>query len=565
MKSIPLAAVAALFLAPCVSAADPHPAADMVFVNGKVWTVNAAQPEAEAVAVWRDRILAVGTSDAIKSLAGPKTRVIDLKGRRVMPGFYDSHVHLLGSGLRLGEVALKDAKDEAEFGKRLREFDRKLPRDRWLLGGEWDHDRTFGGQLPSAELIDKYVPDRPVFLRRYDGHMGVVNSVVLRKAGITAKMADPSGGVIYRKPGTKEPTGLLRDNAMGVVDALIPAPSETEIVEAVRAALAEARQVGVTSVQDMEGSGDATRRTLFRVYQQMARDGKLTLRIDLRWPLGEWQTLARMGVEAGFGDDWVRIGGLKGFVDGSLGSSTAKMFAPFVNEPGSTGVYVTPLDRLRRDITAADQAGLSVAVHAIGDQANAELLDIFAEVAKTNGPRDRRFRIEHAQHLRPQDYPRFKELGVIASMQPYHVIDDGRWAEGRIGAKRCASSYAFRSLRDAGAKLAFGSDWSVAPLSPILGIDAAVNRRTLDDKHPKGWFPEQRIGVVEAVEAYTLTAAYAAFQEKDRGSIEAGKLADLVVLSRDILAEGQRDHIAEATVVMTVVGGKVVHDGAKSR
>jgi predicted amidohydrolase YtcJ len=563
MKPIVLAAVAALLFVSSVPAADPRPAADLVLVNGKVWTVSAATPKAEAVAVWRDRILAVGTTEAVKALAGPKTCVIDLKGRRVVPGFYDSHVHLLGSGQRLGEVALKDAADEAEFGKRLREFDRKLPRDRWLLGGEWDHDRTFGGKLPTAELIDKYVPDRPVFLRRYDGHMAVVNSVVLRKANITAEKADPPGGVIYRKPGTKEPTGLLRDNAMGLVDGLVPAPSETEIIEAVRAALAEARQNGVTSVQDMDGSGDATRRTLFRVYQQMARDGKLTCRIDLRWPLGEWQTLAKMGIEKGFGDDWVKIGGLKGFVDGSLGSSTAKMFDPFVNEPGSTGVFVTPLDKLRRDIIAADREGLSVAVHAIGDRANAELLDIYAEATKTNGPRDRRFRVEHAQHLRPEDYPRFKELGVIASMQPYHVIDDGRWAEGRIGAKRCASSYAFRSLRDAGAKLAFGSDWSVAPLSPILGIDAAVNRRTLDGKHPKGWFPEQRITVAEAVEAYTLNSAYAAFEEKDRGSIEAGKLADLVVLSRDILAEKERDHIADAAVVMTIVGGRVVYESAK--
>jgi predicted amidohydrolase YtcJ len=558
MKPLALAAVAALLLTPSARAADP--AADLVLVNGKVWTVNAAAPEAEAVAVWRDRILAVGTTDAVKALAGPKTRVIDLKGRRVVPGFYDSHVHLLGSGQRLGEVALKDAADEAEFGKRLKEFDRKLPRDRWLLGGEWDHDRTFGGKLPTAELIDKYVPDRPVFLRRYDGHMAVVNSVVLRKAGISAKTKDPSGGVVYRKPGTDEPTGLLRDNAMGLVDGLVPAPTEEEIVEAVQAALAEARENGVTSVQDMEGSGDAARRTLFRVYQRLARSGKLTCRIDLRWPLSEWQALARLGAEAGFGDDWVKIGGLKGFIDGSLGSSTAKMFEPFVNEPGSTGIYVTPLDRLRRDITAADRAGLSVAVHAIGDRANAEMLDIFAEVAKANGPRDRRVRIEHAQHLRPEDYPRFKQLGVIASMQPYHVIDDGRWAEGRIGAKRCASSYAFRSLRDAGAKLAFGSDWSVAPLSPILGIDAAVNRRTLDGKHPDGWFPEQRISAAESVEAYTINSAYAGFEEKDRGSIETGKLADFVVLSRDILADKERDHIAETRVVMTVVGGKVVYE-----
>jgi predicted amidohydrolase YtcJ len=534
------------------------PVADIVLVNGRFWTVNKAQPEAEAIAIWRDRILTVGSRGDVESLTGPHTRVLDLKGYRVLPGFYDSHVHLLGSGQRLSEVALKDAADEKEFGRRLREFDQKLARDRWLLGGEWDHDRTFGGQLPAAELVDRYVPNRAVFLRRYDGHMAVANTRVLQMAGITAQTPDPPGGVIYRKPGSREPSGLLRDNAMGLVDRLIPAPSEAEIAEAVRAALDEARRVGVTSVQDMDGSGDATRRKLLRLYQELARSGRLTLRVDLRWPLSEWQKLADLGISRGLGGDWVKIGGLKGFIDGSLGSSTARMFQPFLNEPGSTGIYVTPPARMREYILAADRAGLSVAVHAIGDRANADMLDIFAEVARTNGPRDRRFRIEHAQHLRPADYARFREAGVIASTQPFHAIDDGRWAEGRIGQERCASSYAFRSLLDAGARLAFGSDWSVAPLSPILGIDAAVNRRTLDGKHPEGWFPEQRITVADAIEAYTLGSAYAGLEEKDRGSLEPGKLADLVVLSRDILADAERDHIAEAKVVMTMVGGRIV-------
>ncbi|MFL5240623.1 MAG: amidohydrolase [Gemmataceae bacterium] len=548
------------FVSAAMSHAEAMPAADLILVNAKVWTLNTKQPEAEALAVWHGRILAVGTSEDMRKLAGPKTRVLDAHGKRVLPGFYDSHVHLLGSGQRLSEVALKDAKDEAEFGKRLREFDKKLPRDRWLLGGEWDHDRTFAGQLPSAALIDKYVPDRPVFLRRYDGHMGVVNSVVLKLAGITADTKDPDGGVIYRLPGSKEPTGLLRDNAMEPVYKLIPAPSDSEIAEAVQAALKEAAGVGVTSVQDMDGSDSATHRQLFRFYQQLAKAGKLTARVDLRWPLADWKELAQLGAEAGFGDNWVKIGGVKGFADGSLGSSTAKMFEPFVNEPGSTGVFVTPPGALYEWIKGADKAGLSVAIHAIGDRANAETLDIFARVAKENGPRDRRFRIEHAQHLRPSDFPRFHELGVIASMQPYHIIDDGRWAEGRIGAKRCASSYANRSLLDAKAKVAFGSDWSVAPLSPILGIDAAVNRRTLDEKNPYGWFPEQKISVKEAIEAYTLTAAYAGFEEKDRGSLEVGKLADFVVLSRDILEESEKDRIAKADVQVTVVGGRVAYE-----
>jgi predicted amidohydrolase YtcJ len=390
--------------------------------------------------------------------------------------------------------------------------------------------------------------------------MALANSAALKRAGITEKTPDPPGGVIYRKPGSKTPTGLLRDNAMDLVEQLIPAPSSDEIAEAVRAALAEVRSVGVTSVQDMDGSDAATRMRLFRLYQRLARDGELTTRIDLRWPLARWKALADLGVEANFGNEWVRIGGLKGFVDGSLGSSTAKMFQPYVHEPGSTGVYVTAPGKLREYILAADRAGLSVAVHAIGDRANAELLDIFAEVIKVNGKRDRRFRIEHAQHLRPVDYARFKELGVIASMQPYHTIDDGRWAEGRIGATRCESSYACRSLLDAGARLAFGSDWSVAPIDPLPGIAAAVHRRTLDGKHPGGWFAAQKITVAEAVEAYTLGSAYAAGQEKERGSIEVGKFADLVVLSRDILAKAESDHIAETKVETTIVGGKVVFE-----
>jgi predicted amidohydrolase YtcJ len=537
--------------------------ADLVLVNARVWTVDRGRPEAEALAAWHGRILAVGREAEVRRLIGPATRILDARGRRVVPGFYDSHVHLLGSGLRLSEVALKDAADEAEFGRRLRAFDRKLPGGRWLLGGEWDHDRTFAGQLPTAALLDRYVPARPAFLRRYDGHMAVVNSRALQLAGITADTPNPPGGVIYRKPDGREPTGLLRDNALDLVGRLVPATTDDEIIEAVRAALDEARLVGVTSVQDMDGSDPPTRRRLFRLYQDLARGGKLTTRIDLRWPLAEWKGLAALGVGANFGDDWVRIGGLKGFIDGSLGSSTAWMFAPYLHEPGSTGIYVTPLGRLREDIEGADRAGLPVAVHAIGDRANAELLDIFAEVSRKNGPRDRRFRIEHAQHLRPEDYGRFKEAGVIPSLQPYHAIDDGRWAEGRIGAKRCASSYACRSLLDAGARLAFGSDWSVAPLNPLLGIDAAVNRRTLDGKHPGGWFPEQKITAEEAVEAYTLTSAYAAFQEKDRGSLEVGKLADFVVLSRDILSAAERDHIAETGVLVTVVGGRVVFEKGK--
>jgi predicted amidohydrolase YtcJ len=538
----------------------PPGQADVVLRHGKIWTVCPDHPEAEALAVRGSRILAVGRNADVRSFIGPGTKVIDLKGRRVLPGFHDSHVHLLSAGQRLSQVALKGADDEAEFGRRLQAFDRKLPRDRWLLGGEWDHDRTFAGRLPTAAMLDKYVPDRPAFLVRYDGHMALANGKALRLAGVSAETPDPPGGVVYRKAGGREPTGLLRDNAMGLVSAIIPPPSEGEIESAVEAALDELRRQGVTSVQDMDGSGGSVRRALLRLYQRLARSGRMTVRVRLYWPLSAWRDLGNVGIEVNFGGEWVQIGSLKDFMDGSLGSSTAKMFEPYLNEPGSTGLYVRPRSKLRDDILAADGAGLAVAVHAIGDRGNAELLDIFAEVSKLHGPRDRRFRVEHAQHLRPQDIARFAELGVIASMQPYHAIDDGRWAEGRIGAKRCATSYAFKSLLDAKAKVAFGSDWPVAPVSPILGIDAAVNRRTLDGKHPGGWFPEQRIGVAEAVEAYTRTAAYAAFREKELGTLEPGKLADLVVLSRDILAPAERDHIAQTEVLLTMAGGRVVYE-----
>ena len=547
-----------LMTGPLSAEEKAKPVADIVYLHGKIWTGNRLQAETEALAVWHGRILALGRDAEIQPLVGPSTKVVDLLSRRVVPGFYDSHLHLLASGLRRNEVQLKDAKDETDFGKRIKEFDLKLSFDDWLLGGEWDHDRAFNGTLPSAELLDKYVRNRPVFLRRYDGHMAVVNSHTLELAGITAATPDPPGGVIYRKPGSKEPTGLLRDNAMDLVEKHIPPPSQSAIVEAVGRGLSEARGNGITSLQDMDGSDPATRKKLFRLYQQLARAGQLTVRIDFRWPLAEWSKLAELGVESGLGDDWVRIGGVKGFVDGSLGSSTARMFEPFVNEPTSRGVFVTPREKLREYILGADKAGLSIAIHAIGDEGNALVLDLFAEAIQRNGPGDHRFRIEHAQHLRPQDYVRFSQLGVIASMQPYHVIDDGRWAEGRIGKKRCANSYAFRSLLDAKAHLAFGSDWSVAPLSPLLGIDAAVNRRTLDGKNPDGWFPEQRITVAEALEAYTLGSAFAAFEDKDRGSLEIGKLADFVVLSRDILAPAERSRITETEVSITVVGGEEV-------
>lgn len=533
--------------------------ADLAFVDGKVWTLDDKQPEAEALALWQGRVLAVGTSESVRRLIGTETRVVALQGRRVLPGFHDCHVHLLSGGLQLRRVDLKDAANEAEFGRRLKEFDRQLPPGRWLLGGNWDHDRTFGGKLPTAAIVDRYVPDRPCFLTRYDGHMALANTRALELSGITLKTADPPGGEIHRDEATGLPTGILRDTAMSLVSDNAPPTSDDELAEAVHAALELASRLGVTSLDDMAGGGRDERRRLLRLYQHLAGQGRLTARIQLYWALEEWSDLAELGMEADFGTEFVRLGGLKGFIDGSLGSSTAKMWQPYLNEPQSTGIFVTGPGRLGEWIDKADASGLAVAVHAIGDRGNSTLLDLFAAAAEKNGDRERRFRIEHAQHLRQEDFARFARQKVIASMQPYHAIDDGRWAEGRIGAERCARSYSFRSLLDHGARLAFGSDWPVAPLDPLAGIDAAVNRRTLDGDHPDGWFPGERISVADAIRAYTLDAAYADFSDERTGSLAPGKLADFVVLSRDILAEEERSTITEVKVVMTVMGGNIVY------
>lgn len=554
------AAVSALLLAQPPGPGGPG-RADTFFVNGRFLT---PAGDVGVVATERGRIVYTGPPGPLmgRGFFGP-FKVVDLGNKRVVPGFYDSHAHLLGGGLQLARVELKDAKDEAEFSARVKDFDGKLPRDRWMLGGNWDHDRAFNGALPTAAALDRAAPNRPIFLRRYDGHMGLANTAALKLAGITADTKDPPGGVVYRLADGKTPSGVLKDNAMDLIEKVIPDPPADEVAEAVRAALKEAARCGVTSMQDMEGSSPAGRRTLLRALQALDRRGELTCRVDVRWPIALHKELTHLGVEANFGTGFVRIGGVKGYMDGSLGSSTAKMFDPFANDPKNTGVYVTDPADMGPLIRSADAAGLSVAVHAIGDQANAVLLDLFADAAAKNGPRpSRRLRVEHAQHLRPQEFARFKRLGVVASMQPFHVADDGRWAAGRIGEARCESSYAFRSLLDHGAVLAFGSDWPVAPLDPIPGIAAAVTRQTLDGKHPAGWHPKERISAKEAITAYTAGSATGAGQEKDRGTIEVGKLADFAVLSADpvnVPAGGTFDW-AGLKVDMTVVGGNVVFE-----
>jgi hypothetical protein len=378
--------------------------------------------------------------------------------------------------------------------------------------------------------------------------------VALKEAGITPKTPDPPGGTIVRDPSTGVPTGILKDAAMDLVYRILPDPSEREMLEAARAALAEARRFGVTSVQDVSSPGDVA------LYRTLKQRGELTARMYCRLPIALTETLIRDGIRSGSGDPWIRTGALKAFADGSLGSSTALFCEPYLSDTTTRGLPSDILmdGRLESWALQADRAGLQLTIHAIGDSANQRVLDLFETIVARNPQRDRRFRIEHAQHIRPADFARFARLGVIASVQPYHAIDDGRWAEGRIGRERCRTTYPFRSFLDHGVVTCFGSDWTVGPLNPLEGIYAAVTRRTTDGKNPGGWIPQERITVEEALRAYTVTNAYAAFEEGDKGSIAPGKFADMAVLSENILTIPP-ESIARVMVDLTVVDGKVVY------
>ncbi len=533
----------------------------LIIFNATVHTMDPVKPIAEAVAIYEQRVVAVGSSKEIKRMAGTGTRTIDARGQLVLPGFNDSHVHFLSGGFQLASVDLRDADTPQEFAERIRRFAEKAPAGRWITGGNWDHERwanvNGSAPLPVKQLIDRFTPNTPVFVSRLDGHMALANSLALKLAGVTRETPDPPGGLIVRDAKTCEPTGVLKDAAMSYVWKIVPESSFEEKLVVARAATEHAARLGVTSVQDMSAGNDVG------VYQTLLDRGELKTRIYAVSPLLAWERLARAGVRAHFGNHMVRIGGLKGFSDGSLGSTTAFFYEPYKDAPNTRGLAgdeMFPEGAMRTRVREADRAGLQIIIHAIGDQANELILSIFEEVTREHGERDRRFRIEHAQHLRREDIPRFSRARVIASMQPYHAIDDGRWAEKRIGKERARTTYAFRSLLDAGTTLAFGTDWSVAPLDPMASIYAAVTRRTLDEKNPQGWVPEQKISVEEAVRAYTVGSAYAEFQDTVKGSITPGKLADLVMLSRDIYKIDPKE-IEKVRVVLTIFDGRVVFGG----
>ncbi len=528
---------------------------DLVLLNGSVWTVNPGQPWAEAAAVKGEKILGVGSTEEIQKRVGKKTLIIDLNGDLVLPGFIDSHTHFLDGGFSLLSIRLRELKSREEFIARIKEKADSMEKGEWILNGNWDHQSFDPPDLPRKEWIDEVTPHNPVCINRHDGHMVLANSLALKFEGITKDTPSPEGGEILKDSRSGEPTGILKDAAMNLVMKHVPEPSFEAKLRAAEVALKHAVECGVTSVHDMAYAEN------IEVYQELLKKNKLTSRLCVYISVEEFDLFQKFRSQLPGENTFLKIGGLKGFVDGSLGSSTALFFEPYADDAEETGLFhsqMFPEGIMKSRIMEADKAGLQVAIHAIGDRANHVLLNIMEKIIVQNGNRDRRWRIEHAQHLLPEDIGRMAKLGIIASVQPYHAVDDGRWAEKKIGKKRCETTYAFQSLLGKGTALACGSDWTVAPLDPLTGIYAAVTRRTLDGKNPEGWFPEQKISLEDAILGYTLNGAFAEFSEGIKGSIEAGKLADFVVLSRNIF-EIPPEEIQSAEIKMTIFNGKVIY------
>lgn len=554
-------ALALLLMGASFLRAQTKPAADLILTNAKIWTGDKSHPNAEAVAVIGDRIVAVGTATEIDAWRGTKTKIMDIQGKLMVPGFNDAHVHFVPGGLQLGSIDLRETKSVQDLGRRIAAYIRakKLKPGEWITVGDWDEQQWDPAKLPGRQSIDAFSPNNPVAINRHDGHEILANSAALKLAGVTAESRAPAGGEIAHD--TKgEPTGILKDAAQALVLNRVPELTHAQRMAAAKRALEYAASLGLTSVQDMDPAYAD-----MQVYAELAQKGQLTSRIYAAPLETDWQDQAKLGIRHAFGTSYYRMGALKGFADGSLGSTTAYFFQPYLDAPNTRGLLsdeMQPPEKMRARLQAADKAGLQMCVHAIGDQAISITLDIYSEIERANGPADRRWRIEHAQHIAPKDFDRFASLGVIASVQPYHAIDDGQWLEKRIGVQRGKTTYAFRTLMQHGVRLAFGTDWTVAPLNPLETVYAAVTRATLDGKHPDGWNPEQKLTVAEAMEAYTMGSAYAEFQETVKGSVSPGKLADLVVLSDDIFKIAPAD-IRQVKVEMTMVGGRVVYGGVE--
>lgn len=532
-----------------VSCQKENQSADLVITNAVIWTGNSNMPKAEAIAIKADTIFAVGLIKDIQKLIGPNTKQIDAKQRFITPGFIDSHVHLLMGGNSLLNVELRDAKTPEEFSERIKTFVKTIDKETWIVEGNWDHT-LWGGELPKKEWIDDFTKDNPVAVYRLDGHMILANSAALKIAGIDKNTPEVENGVIVRHPdGT--PTGILKSEAMYLVLNKIPELTTTQKEAAIHVAQEYLLSQGITTVHDVDSLGG------FAIAKKMKANNTLKIRIYSADPLYKWNKVKRHDVT----DKWLKNGLLKGFVDGSLGSHTAAFTEPYSDKPEDSGLFINTMDDLYSWTKQGDSLGFQVTIHAIGDKSNHELLNVYEKIKDESEAKDRRFRIEHAQHLLPEDINRFAKLNVIASVQPYHAIDDGRWAEELIGAERIKTTYAFNDLMSTDATVVFGSDWPVAPASPLYGIYAAVTRQTLDNKNPNGWVGKQKITVEQALLAYTKNGAYGSFDENLKGTLEVGKLADFVILDSDITIANP-EAIKDIKVLATYIAGKKVYDSS---
>jgi predicted amidohydrolase YtcJ len=549
----------------------------LVLTRGKVFTADARGTLAEAVAIDGERIVAVGTSRQIEA-AYAGARTIDLKGRLVTPGFNDAHLHFLRGGLTFLRVDLVGAQTLAEAKARVAARVRASKPGAWITGRGWDHT-LWGGVWPTKRDLDEVAPANPVVLQRVDGHVTWANTLALQQAKVTRETRDPQGGEILRDAGG-QPTGILKETAGALVARIVPEPTREENLEALARSLAEARRYGITSIQ----TNDVPSTEATPLYREFLKQGKLTVRV------AEWQQfdnsvadLKRERAEFGaFKDDplRLRLTALKGYVDGTLGSRTSAMLAPFNDDPHNSGLPRMPPEQLTRMIVERDAAGFQIALHCIGDRANRMALDGYAAAAKANpthltplkgGPThmelsvgqpfamEARHRVEHAQVVAPADFARFRDLGVIASMQPSHAISDKRWAQERLGEYRVLGAYSWHTMMAHGVRVPFGTDWPVEPINPYLGLYAAVTRQSVEGDPPGGWWPEERISVEDAIRNYTAEGAYASFEEKEKGQVAAGMLADLVVHSRDLLNVAPRE-ILQTEPDLTVFGGRVVYE-----
>lgn len=528
--------------------------ADLVLSNGRIYTVDAARPDAQAIAIRGEQIVAVGSSDEMRAWVGARTRVIDLDGRFAMPGFNDAHTHLASGGMAKLTVNFEGAKSLAEFQQRIRAAINKYKPGEWITGSGWDHTLWPEKRFPTRWDLDAVSKDHPMIFSRVDGHVAVANSLALHIANVTKDTADSPGSHIVRDAKTGEPNGMLEeDGAMSLVYRHIPPPSHERRKRAIELALADAVSHGVTSIQDYSTWND------FLIYRELRDEGKLPLRIT-EWltftlPLAQLEQERREGSTT---DPWLKTGSLKAFMDGSLGSRTAAMLAPYSDDRSTSGIPRMEAAQLNRMSIERDKAGFQLNFHAIGDRANRMALDAFAAVLAANGPRDRRDRVEHAQIVAPEDFARFAELHVIASMQPVHLLDDERWAGARIGPERSQGAYAWNTMRKDGVRLAFGTDYPVEAIDPLRGLYACATRELPEGGPAGGWEPQEKLPMSDCLYDYTAASAYAEFEEARKGEIQTGMFADIVVYPTDITRVPPAE-LLRIAVDLTVTGGRVVY------